>query len=50
MSSSAREAFGPEALQSLGASTDRLLTVDIPTIEHLGGGSARCMLAEVFTS
>ena len=49
MSRSAREAFGPEALAGLAASTGQLLTVDIPTIEQLGGGSARCMLAEVFS-
>lgn len=48
MSRSAREAFGAEKLEALGAATGRLLTVDIPTIEQLGGGSARCMLAEVF--
>lgn len=26
----------------------RLVPLSIPTIEHLGGGSARCMMAEVF--
>ena len=25
-----------------------LVSVDIPTIEHIGGGSARCMVAELF--
>jgi hypothetical protein len=25
----------------------RLLTVDIPTVEHVGGGGIRCMLAEI---
>jgi len=25
-----------------------VLTVPVPTIEQLGGGSVRCMLAEVF--
>ena len=25
----------------------RLVTADIATIEHIGGGSVRCMLAEV---
>jgi hypothetical protein len=49
MSRSAREAFGDKILQVLEASTGHLLTVDIPVIEQLGGGSARCMLAEVFT-
>lgn len=27
----------------------RLLPVELPTIEHYGGGSIRCMLAEIFT-
>jgi len=26
----------------------RLVSADLTTIEHHGGGSARCMLAEVF--
>jgi hypothetical protein len=50
MSASARQAFGAAGLELLSACTGRLLTVDIPTIERLGGGSARCMLAEVFVS
>jgi hypothetical protein len=33
----------------LAAGTDRLLPIAIPTIERLGGGSVRCMLAEVFS-
>lgn len=49
MSRSARGAFGAAALEVLGSVTDRFLTVDIPVIEQLGGGSARCMLAEVFS-
>jgi hypothetical protein len=48
LSSSAAEAFGSDALQRLGRCVDRLVTVPIPTIETLGGGSLRCMLAEVF--
>ena len=27
----------------------RLLVIPIPTIETLGGGSVRCMMAEVFS-
>jgi hypothetical protein len=27
---------------------DGLVAFDIPTIESVGGGSARCMLAEIF--
>jgi hypothetical protein len=35
--------------ERLLAGTDRLLPLAIPTIERLGGGSVRCMLAEVFS-
>ncbi len=33
---------------ALESRTDEVVTLDIPTIEAVGGGSARCMLAEVF--
>lgn len=48
MSSSAYEGFTPSqrtTLKKYGA----LVTVAIPTIETVGGGSARCMIAEIFT-
>jgi hypothetical protein len=48
MSESARYAFPPEAFARLAACTDGVLVVPVPTIEQLGGGSVRCMLAEVF--
>jgi len=48
MSETARHALSPEAFERLSASTDEVLAVPIPTIERLGGGSVRCMLAEVF--
>src|SRR6185312_7498148 len=48
MSESARHALPAEAFARLSACTDEVLAVPIPTIEHLGGGSVRCMLAEVF--
>lgn len=47
MSEAARDALAPEKLRRLerhGA----VSAVPIPTIERLGGGSVRCMLAEVF--
>ncbi len=47
MSQQAYDAFSPEELNSLKA-LDTLITVSIPTIEYCGGGSARCMMAEVF--
>jgi hypothetical protein len=48
MSETARHALSPEAFARLSACTDEVLAVPIPTIERLGGGSVRCMLAEVF--
>jgi hypothetical protein len=48
MSASARRALGADAYARVSAATDTVLTVPVPTIERLGGGSVRCMLAEVF--
>lgn len=48
MSAAARRAFSAEAFARLSACTDEVLAVPVPTIERLGGGSVRCMLAEVF--
>ena len=50
MSASARRALKPDAFARLSACTDAVLAAPIPTIETLGGGSVRCMLAEVFVS
>ncbi len=50
MSTTAREALGARELARLEACTDIVLTLPVPTIERLGGGSVRCMLAEVFSS
>lgn len=47
MSSSAHAAFRPDQLQSL-AKHGKILHADIPTIEINGGGSTRCMIAEIF--
>jgi hypothetical protein len=47
MSQTAHDAFTPQ--QRAALSQDKtLLPVAIPTIETIGGGSARCMVAEVF--
>lgn len=46
-----QRAFGslaPAVRETLEACTDRIVAVPVPTIEELGGGSVRCMLAEVF--
>ena len=48
MSDTARRALKPEAFARLSGCTDTVLAVPVPTIERLGGGSVRCMLAEVF--
>lgn len=47
MSSTAYQALKPEQIQQLEKHT-RLLHAPIHTIETYGGGSARCMMAEVF--
>jgi hypothetical protein len=48
MSATARRGFRAEAFAQLAAQVDSVLAIPIPTIEALGGGSIRCMLAEVF--
>jgi hypothetical protein len=48
MSEAARRSLTPEQYARLSGCTDAVLAVPIPTIERLGGGSVRCMLAEVF--
>lgn len=47
LSATAHAAFTPAQLKVLGQDKT-LLPMEIPTIEELGGGSARCMLAEIF--
>lgn len=47
MSEAAYRSLGPEQLETLEKHS-KVLTVSIPTIEKYGGGSARCMMAEVF--
>ncbi len=49
LSAQAERSLPPPALARLAAGTDQLLPLAIPTIERLGGGSVRCMLAEVFS-
>lgn len=47
MSARAREALHADQWDALQAATDQVLVVPLPTIETLGGGGVRCMLAEV---
>src|SRR5690349_17805178 len=48
MSETARHALATEKYKHLYASVDAVLAVPVETIERHGGGSVRCMLAEVF--
>lgn len=50
MSARARAALSVATFGRLNACTDTTLAIPVPTIERLGGGSVRCMLAEVFLS
>ena len=47
MSATARAGLPPEAFARLSACVDSVLVIPVPTIERVGGGSVRCMLAEV---
>ncbi|MFI4914826.1 MAG: citrulline utilization hydrolase CtlX [Steroidobacterales bacterium] len=47
MSATARAALAHEQFAKLSACADSILAVPVPTIEAQGGGSVRCMLAEV---
>jgi hypothetical protein len=48
MSQRAFGSLGPASRERLAACVDRIVTAPVTTIENLGGGSVRCMLAEVF--
>ena len=50
MSESARKSLSRETFARLSGTTDAVLAVPVPTIERLGGGSVRCMMAEVFAA
>lgn len=47
MSETAKNAFRQDQLNRLAAHCE-IVTVSIPTIEQVGGGGIRCMMAEVF--
>jgi hypothetical protein len=49
MSVTAQRALAARKYARLYASVDAVLAIPIPVIERHGGGSVRCMLAEVFT-
>lgn len=48
MSASAHAVLSPRNQARLAASVDAVLAVPVPVIEEIGGGSVRCMIAEVF--
>src|SRR5689334_21472386 len=48
MSRTARRALAPEKLARLSAGVDAVLAAPVEVIERHGGGSVRCMLAEIF--
>jgi hypothetical protein len=47
MSANAAAALRAETAAAIGACVDAVVAVPVPTIERLGGGSVRCMVAEV---
>ena len=47
MSATARAALAAPVIERLSGCVDAMLAVPVPTIERIGGGSVRCMLAEV---
>ena len=48
MSKTAFDSLNEKQLKRLNELNDHIITPEIPTIERIGGGSARCMLAEIF--
>lgn len=48
MSARAYNAYAPEQRETLARHCGRIVHADISTIETCGGGSARCMIAEIF--
>ncbi|MEZ5459539.1 MAG: arginine deiminase-related protein [Steroidobacteraceae bacterium] len=50
MSAAARAALGETDYARLRACVDSTLVIPVPCIEAAGGGSVRCMIAEIFTT
>lgn len=48
LSSRAWSALGADTRARIAARVDEVVAVPVPTIEAIGGGSVRCMLAEIF--
>ena len=47
LSTKARESLRPDQVRALETLGGELVDADIPTIEAVGGGSVRCMIAEI---
>jgi hypothetical protein len=47
LSSAAKAGFRPDQLRALETLGGELLDADIPTIERVGGGGVRCMIADI---
>lgn len=48
MSSNAKKSLTPLQLEQITSFENKIIDVPIPTIEMIGGGSARCMMAEIY--
>lgn len=48
MSERAYQSLNDTQLERLNYHNDKIVSAPIPTIEYIGGGSVRCMLAEIF--
>ena len=48
MSERARQSFTKKNMDALQKSYKKIVSSDLTTIETIGGGSARCMIAELF--
>lgn len=49
MSQTARNCLTKKQIERIKKHNDHIIPVEISTIEKIGGGSARCMIAEIFT-
>jgi hypothetical protein len=48
MSETARQSLTAKQIEQLSAYSEEVVSIPIPAIEKAGGGSVRCMLAEIF--
>lgn len=48
MSSNAKGSLSSDQIEKITSFGDKIIDVSLPIIEQIGGGSARCMMAEIF--